>query len=415
MIRSARRAVTLLITTALLVPVADSLAQQIVYEQVSIPIGNPATSAVGLSSLIVDSSGAESISRGYDNFTLTEELNITGINWKGSYNGEFNPNDAFRGVADFSIEFLPNTTGNAPDTRNPIASFELDGGTAGRDDGTDLTSMIVPDERSSGEGGGGVGQPPAPGIVETYSADLSPFVLQPGTYWVAIQAIQTFPSPFPPQNSFDPNRWFDPSWSWALSDDEIGDNRLYSFDTLFGDRLDADGTIGPGIPLGRDLTFSLEGSPVEIGPPTPPDGDYNEDGELTVEDIDLLTAGIRTCADDCADFDLNLDGVADDDDLAFWISDLRGTLPGDANLDGSVLFQDFLILSENFTGEGGWGEGNFTTDTSVNFPDFLILSRNFGRSVSEAAAGEAASVPEPSASILAMAGLVLLSVNRRRR
>ena len=344
---------------------------------------------------------------------LTEPVSISGIEWKGSFNGPFNPNTAFRGRADFSIEFFPNTTsktGDTPDTSNPILTLTLDGGLAGLENGIDVTSMVVPNEMSSGSGGGGAGQPPAPGVVETYSTSFNELTLEPGQYWVAIQALQTFPSPFPPQNPTDINRWFDPSWSWALSDDPDGDKRLYSFDTLFGDRLGADGSVGPGILLGRDLAFTLTGSLGSIVP----DGDYDEDGELTAIDIDLLTAGIRTCADDCSNFDLNQDGVADADDLDFWVRDLKGTIPGDANLDGTVQFTDFLILSRNFTSSGGWGEGNFTIDELVNFPDFLVLSRNFGLSA-PAASGEAAAVPEPSSALLAvLCGVVALSVRRRR-
>lgn len=400
---------------------SNVIAQNVIYQQDPIAFGNPSTGITGLSSIFVEATGAESISRGYDNFVITEPVSISGLEWKGSFNGPFNPRSSFRGRADFSVEFFPNTTsktGDTPDTSNPILSLLLDGGLAGRENGSDVVSMVVPNEMSSGSGGGGVGQPPAPGIVETYSLDIKPFTLEPGTYWLAIQALQTFPSPFPPQNADDPDRWFDPSWSWALSDDPDGDHTLYSFDTLFGDRLEDDGTIGPGIVINspnapRDLAFTLTGSSES----SIPDGDYDEDGELTAADIDLLTAGIRTCGDACFDFDLNQDGVADADDLDFWVRDIKGTLPGDANLDGTVQFPDFLIMSRNFAGTGGWGEGNFTTDTLVNFPDFLVLSRNFGLSAGDpgVANGEAAAVPEPSAVLLASIGGLVLLPRRRRR
>ena len=57
---------------------------------------------------------------------------------------------------------------------------------------------------------------------------------------------------------------------------------------------------------------------------------------------------------------------------------LAGSLLGDANLDGEVNFPDFLALSANFGGTGGWGEGDFDADGKVRFADFLILSSNFG-------------------------------------
>ena len=394
-----------------------SLYAQEVYRQDPIAFGNPSEGFTGLSSVLpAVGGGVESISRGYDNFTLDSEVQITGLEWKGSYNGPFNPNELFRSIADFSIEFFSSTATNAPDTSNPVASFELNGGTAGNNDGTDLTSIVAPNQLSSGIGGGGEGQPASPGIVETYNAPLEGFVLQPGTYWLAIQAIQDFPSPFPPQNPDDPNRWFDPSWSWALGDGEVGDGQLFSFDTLFGDRVDADGTIGPGIPLDSDLAFTVLGEPVEQGPPQGPSGDLNLDGELDVLDVDLLRTGITTCRRNCANFDLNSDGIADENDLDFWITDIRRTLPGDADLNGTVQFPDFLALSRNFTQEGGWAEGNFTIDDVVSFPDFLVLSRNFGLTAAEfEASGEAATVPEPTAAMLLLGGMLFAGVFRRRR
>ncbi len=54
-------------------------------------------------------------------------------------------------------------------------------------------------------------------------------------------------------------------------------------------------------------------------------------------------------------------------------------LAGDANLDGAVSFDDFLILSTNFGAvDAVFIEGDFDENEVVNFTDFLILSANFG-------------------------------------
>ena len=84
---------------------------------------------------------------------------------------------------------------------------------------------------------------------------------------------------------------------------------------------------------------------------------------------------------------------------------------GDANLDDEVNFADFLILSENFGQDGGWREGDFDGDGTVGFPDFLALSENFGG----AANASAATVPEPTATSLALFGLLGPIGFRKRR
>ena len=82
--------------------------------------------------------------------------------------------------------------------------------------------------------------------------------------------------------------------------------------------------------------------------------------------------------------------------------------PGDANLDGSVDFSDFLLLSTNFGLTGGWRDGDFDDDGFIQFSDFLILSTNFGQSKNEVPA-PSQSVPEPSGIVVALVGVVFLA------
>ena len=52
--------------------------------------------------------------------------------------------------------------------------------------------------------------------------------------------------------------------------------------------------------------------------------------------------------------------------------------PGDAIPDGSVDFQDFLVVARNFGAtDAAFEDGDFDGDGEVSFLDFLILSRNF--------------------------------------
>ena len=83
-------------------------------------------------------------------------------------------------------------------------------------------------------------------------------------------------------------------------------------------------------------------------------------------------------------------------------------LPGDIDMDGSVGFADFLVLSANFGMAGGPDAGDIDGDGSVGFPDFLVLSSNFGQSAA------AAAVPEPATGILALFGVLGLLKFRRR-
>lgn len=98
-----------------------------------------------------------------------------------------------------------------------------------------------------------------------------------------------------------------------------------------------------------------------------------------------------------------------------WIAHLPdlGPLPGDANGDGVVNFNDLLILAQSYgkTATATTVDGDFNSDGSVGFDDLLILAQNYGRG----AAMAAAPVPEPSALVPAAAVGVALLGRRSRR
>lgn len=104
--------------------------------------------------------------------------------------------------------------------------------------------------------------------------------------------------------------------------------------------------------------------------------------------------------------------------LSYRATEIQPPLFGDANLDGSVGFDDFLRLSAHFGKDiflepaPGWFTGDFDLDGVPDMDDFLALSANFGRSKEAPALS---TVPEPSASANWLVYLTLFLLQRRMR
>ncbi len=138
-------------------------------------------------------------------------------------------------------------------------------------------------------------------------------------------------------------------------------------------------------------------------------GDFNGNELLDVEDIDALTAIASNPDDNDPQFDLTLDSLVNQDDRDLWVL-ANQVLLGDADLNGTVEFADFLALSSNFgSDETSWGNGNFDGESGVTFADFLLLSGNFG-----ASAASITSVPEPASRMATLAILAALMLLRNR-
>jgi hypothetical protein len=117
--------------------------------------------------------------------------------------------------------------------------------------------------------------------------------------------------------------------------------------------------------------------------------------------------------------------------------ELKYTLLGDANLDGTVNGSDFSLLAANFgLGVTNWDQGNFLFTSSVNGSDFSALAANFGQGDSGADASVTPAdiaaldafavanglpipvitpVPEPACMAVTFLAAATLGVRRRRR
>jgi hypothetical protein len=146
-------------------------------------------------------------------------------------------------------------------------------------------------------------------------------------------------------------------------------------------------------------------------------GDFDNDGTLTVSDIDLMRDAVRAGANNPT-FDLNNDGNVNFDDLNLLVTapEMFNTYLGDANLNGEFNSGDLVAVFQVGRYETGsaatWAEGDWNGDNVFTSSDFVVAFQGGGYEAGPR--GGVAAVPEPSGLIgLAIAGLCML--RRRRR
>ncbi len=135
-------------------------------------------------------------------------------------------------------------------------------------------------------------------------------------------------------------------------------------------------------------------------------GDFSGNGILDHADINRLTLAVSQNDDS---FDITGDGQVDQADIEEWVVHLKGTVLGDANLDGFVDISDFNTWNSNkLNAIAEWCSGDFNGDGLVDASDFNIWNSHKFQSGT-------ALVPEPSAwGLLAMLGCLGLPAVRRR-
>jgi hypothetical protein len=140
-------------------------------------------------------------------------------------------------------------------------------------------------------------------------------------------------------------------------------------------------------------------------------GDFDLDGDVDADDIDLLFAAV---GGGDTFYDLTDDGLVNQDDVDEWVfnvvpvgGDNVGTVFGDFNLDGAVDAGDLALLGGSFgqAGDFGWATGDATGDGVVDAGDLALLGGNFGTIVHP--------VPEPASAALLLTGVAAL-IKRRK-
>ena len=146
-------------------------------------------------------------------------------------------------------------------------------------------------------------------------------------------------------------------------------------------------------------------------------GDFDMDDDLDVADIDLLSAAVRDNSTDGL-FDVNDDGNVDADDLQTWVTDLKGTYFGDANLDGEFNSGDMVAVFQAGEYEDGvaqnstWAEGDWDGNGDFESSDLIVAFQGGGFEQGPRAATSA--VPEPTSLLSLLPVLMGISALRRR-
>ncbi|MEM7313458.1 MAG: dockerin type I domain-containing protein, partial [Planctomycetota bacterium] len=114
-------------------------------------------------------------------------------------------------------------------------------------------------------------------------------------------------------------------------------------------------------------------------------GDLNGDGILDCSDANTLSTAIAGGSVDSV-YDMNGDGSINSSDMSFWVTDLYGSLLGDANLDRNVDVGDFNIWNANkFTMNSEYCSADFDANGIVDVSDFNLWNANKFQSANGAA------------------------------
>jgi hypothetical protein len=202
-----------------------------------------------------------------------------------------------------------------------------------------------------------------------------------------------------------------PGISWVSSGST---SDQWWFDTLAqdGSTVERFDPIFLGASAYRDRAFRLEGTPDLRG-------DFNGDGSLNAQDIDQLTGMLGNGDRDLEFHDLNSDEAIDQTDRRIWVTELKQTWYGDANLDDRFDSGDMVQVfqagqyEDTVRRNSTWSTGDWNGDRDFGSGDLVLAFQDGGY---EAGTRQAViAVPEPAASaLITLCTVATLMVGRRR-
>lgn len=140
-------------------------------------------------------------------------------------------------------------------------------------------------------------------------------------------------------------------------------------------------------------------------------GDFNHDDLLDIEDVNLLHDEILG-ENNSLRMDLDGNELVDSNDLVKWISEIKDTWVGDANLDGEFNTGDFVDVFQNgeyedlIEGNSTWNEGDWNGDGDFTSGDFVIAFRDGGYELGPKP--NIRQVPEPRSVLLCLFACLVL-------
>ncbi|MCA9201255.1 MAG: hypothetical protein KDA87_27125, partial [Planctomycetales bacterium] len=126
--------------------------------------------------------------------------------------------------------------------------------------------------------------------------------------------------------------------------------------------------------------------------------DFDGDGTLNVSDLELLQSVVRTDQNPRR-YDLNVDRIVDEDDVRYWVHEIRDTYFGDANLDGEFNSRDLveIFVAGEFEDQlelnSTWSTGDWSGSGEFDSSDLVLAFQDGGY---EQGPRTAAFVPEPN-------------------